>query len=67
MIGNMGWLVAHAPGADYVWLLGDDDLPEPGIVGEIVAEIESSRPALASPAVALGECRWHDRGAFPLP
>jgi len=50
---NMEWLVKHAPPADYVWLLGDDDMPTEGIVGDVLGVAQQSGPAL----IHL-PCRW---------
>lgn len=45
LVGNLEWLVDAAAG-EYVWLLGDDDRPEPGALAEILACLREVRPAL---------------------
>jgi Flp pilus assembly protein TadD len=45
LVGNIAWLV-EAADSEYVWLLGDDDRPEPGAVAEILAALRARRPAL---------------------
>jgi glycosyltransferase involved in cell wall biosynthesis len=44
-VRNLGWLLEHAPAADYLWCLGDDDRPEPGAVAQIVHLLREERPA----------------------
>lgn len=43
---NYAWLVEHAPETDYLWLFGDDDLPDPGAVAEVLDLLARHRPAL---------------------
>ena len=43
-VGNMRWLVANAPEADYLWCFGDDDLIVPGGLAEIAALLRAERP-----------------------
>lgn len=45
LVGNLQWLVESAEG-EYVWLLGDDDRPEPGAVAEILAALGTLAPAV---------------------
>lgn len=45
LVGHLKWLVAHAVG-DYVWMLGDDDRPEPGAIGEVLECVRTLRPAV---------------------
>lgn len=42
---NIGWLIEHAPSAEYSWILGDDDLPLPGSLRFIVELLRAERPA----------------------
>ena len=46
MIPNMAWLIEHAPQAGYIWMLGDDDVPEPGVIADVLGEIEATHPVL---------------------
>jgi len=66
-IGNLAWLVEHAPPAEYLWWLGDDDLPTEGTVGAALDAIAAHAPAL----VHL-PCEWREpdgrlSGASPCP
>ncbi len=45
VIRNHRWLVANAPECDYLWLMGDDDEPEPGAVAYILELLRAHRPA----------------------
>jgi glycosyltransferase involved in cell wall biosynthesis len=44
MLANLRWLVEHAPDADYVWLLGDDDRIVPGAIGTISDLLAREQP-----------------------
>ena len=59
MIGNLRWLLDHAPPAEYVWWFGDDDFPEAGIVGDVLDAIAAYAPALVHVP-----CRFEENGAF---
>ena len=43
--GNHRWLVRNAPDCEYLWCIGDDDVPEPGAVAYIRELLEAHRPA----------------------
>jgi glycosyltransferase involved in cell wall biosynthesis len=43
--GNHRWLVANAPECDYLWCIGDDDLPEPGAIAYVLEMLAAHRPA----------------------
>ncbi len=45
VIANHRWLVANAPDCDYLWLMGDDDEPEPGAIAYILELLRTHRPA----------------------
>lgn len=42
---NVAWLVERAPPADYLWLLGDDDVIVPGALATVIEILEAERPA----------------------
>ena len=44
-IGNIRWLLAHAPEAEHVWMICDDDLPAPGCVRLVRDLVVAERPA----------------------
>jgi hypothetical protein len=35
-VANVSWLIEHAPEVDYLWILGDDDRPQPGAVAYVL-------------------------------
>jgi glycosyltransferase involved in cell wall biosynthesis len=43
--GNHRWLVANAPHCEYLWCIGDDDLPEPGAIAYVLELLQAHRPA----------------------
>jgi glycosyltransferase involved in cell wall biosynthesis len=45
VVRNHRWLVANAPECDYLWLMGDDDEPEPGAIAYILDLLRTHRPA----------------------
>ncbi len=45
VVANHRWLVANAPECDYLWLMGDDDEPEPGAIAYILELLREHRPA----------------------
>jgi glycosyltransferase involved in cell wall biosynthesis len=45
-VGNIAWLVENGPDTDYVWLIGDDDLPLPGAIGYVLESLGRGRPAV---------------------
>jgi glycosyltransferase involved in cell wall biosynthesis len=45
VVANHRWLVANAPECDYLWLMGDDDEPEPGAIAYILELLRTHRPA----------------------
>jgi glycosyltransferase involved in cell wall biosynthesis len=44
-VGNLQWLVDHAPPSDYLWCFGDDDVITPGGLQTIVALLRDEDPA----------------------
>jgi glycosyltransferase involved in cell wall biosynthesis len=44
-IRNHRWLVRNAPDCEYLWLMGDDDEPEPGAVAHVLGLLRAYRPA----------------------
>ena len=44
-IANIRWLLAHAPDAEHVWMICDDDVPAPGSVTTIRGLVAAERPA----------------------
>ena len=45
VIANHRWLVTNAPDCDYLWLMGDDDEPEPGAVAYACELLRAHAPA----------------------
>jgi glycosyltransferase involved in cell wall biosynthesis len=45
-IANVCWLIENAPEVDYVWVMGDDDLPVPGAVGAVLDALRERPVAL---------------------
>jgi glycosyltransferase involved in cell wall biosynthesis len=41
---NMRWLIANAADAEYLWLIGDDDEPQPGAVAHILELLRTHGP-----------------------
>jgi hypothetical protein len=44
-IANIRWLLSHAPDAEHVWMICDDDVPAPGAVAAIRELVAAERPA----------------------
>jgi Glycosyl transferase family 2 len=44
-VGNLQWLVEHAPPSRYLWCFGDDDVIAPGGLRAIAALLRDERPA----------------------
>jgi glycosyltransferase involved in cell wall biosynthesis len=44
-IANIRWLLSHAPDAEHVWMICDDDLPAPGSVAAVRQLVAAERPA----------------------
>ena len=66
-VGNLQWLVQHAPRAEYLWCFGDDDLIAPGGLGTIVALLRDEAPAwLFLPHVFVDES-GRERSRSPAP
>lgn len=42
---NMHWLIDHAGGSEYLWLIGDDDVPHDGALAAVVDLLRGERPA----------------------
>ncbi len=42
---NHRWLVANAPDCEYLWLMGDDDTPEPGAIAYVLELLRAYKPA----------------------
>lgn len=65
------WL-REQEGIDYIWLLNNDVICEPGVLSNMV-EMLQSRPELAAVSATLEECQpdgrleWITGGRFPLP
>jgi glycosyltransferase involved in cell wall biosynthesis len=42
---NHRWLVRNAPDCEYLWLMGDDDEPEPGAIAYVLELLRTYQPA----------------------
>jgi hypothetical protein len=43
-IANIRWLLSHAPDAEHVWMICDDDLPAPGRVASVLELVAAEDP-----------------------
>ena len=43
--GNVHWFLRNPPNAEYLWILGDDDLLEPRTVAQVLYYLETRRPS----------------------
>jgi hypothetical protein len=42
---NIQWLINHAGDSEYLWLIGDDDVPHDGALATVVGLLRGQRPA----------------------
>ena len=42
---NIQWLIDHAGDSEYLWLIGDDDIPHDGALATVVGLLRAERPA----------------------
>lgn len=56
---------AHAAGAEWIWLMDDDTLPEPDALAELVAAIELLGDGM-QPTLLASKVLWRDRSVHPM-
>jgi hypothetical protein len=66
-VGNLQWLAANAPEAEYLWCFGDDDFLLPGGLATILRALREERPAwLFMPHVRI-DADGREAGRSPAP
>ena len=56
---------AHAAGAEWIWLLDDDVIPQPDALAELLATPERIRP-LPQPTMLVSKALWRDGEMHPM-